>query len=129
LENARKIIEQNNMPLIESEYYYMLFRKEFKRGNLNQALEYSETALEKASRLNRLEIIWRIHYLRGKLYFLNNDLESAYKEYQEAGKLIKTLSQNIEDPELKQSYLSEKEKLDLLSDIKVLAREMMSSTR
>jgi serine/threonine protein kinase/tetratricopeptide (TPR) repeat protein len=127
LENAKKIIEQNNMPLIESEYYYMLFRKEFRQGNLNQALKYSETALEKASRLNRLEIIWRIYYLRGKLYFLNNDLESAYKEYEKAGKLIKTLSQNIDDPELKQSYLEEKEKLDLLTDIKKLAQAMMSS--
>ena len=127
LENAKKIIEQNNMPLIESEYYYMLFRKEFRQGNLNQALEYSETALEKASGLNRLEIIWRIYYLRGKLYFLKNDLESAYKEYEKAGKLIKTLSQNIDDPELKQSYLDEKEKLDLLTDIKKLAQAMMSS--
>jgi tetratricopeptide (TPR) repeat protein len=128
LENAEKIIAQNSMPLIESEYHYMLFRKEFKQGNLNQALKYSETALEKASGLNRQEVIWRIHYLRGKLYFLNNDLESAYKEYEKAGKLIKTLSQNIDDPELKQSYLDEKEKLDLLTDIKKLAQAMMSST-
>ena len=128
LENAQKIIQQNDMPLIESEYYYMLFRKEFKRGNLNQALKYSETALEKATGLNRLEIIWRIHYLRGKLYFLNNDLESAYKEYENAGNQIKNLSQNIDDPELKQSYLSDKEKLDLLTDIKKLAEVMMSST-
>lgn len=125
LENARKIIEQNDMPLIESEYYYMFFRKEFRQGNLNQALKYSETALEKASGLNRLEIIWRIYYLRGKLYFVNNDLESAYKEYEKAGKLIKTLSQNIDDPELKQSYLNEKEKLDLLTDIKKLAEAMV----
>jgi serine/threonine protein kinase/tetratricopeptide (TPR) repeat protein len=125
LENAQKIIEQNDMHLIESEYYYLLFRKEFKRGNLNQALKYSETALEKATGLNRMEIIWRTHYLRGKLYFLGNDLESAYKEYEKAGKLIKNLSQNIEDPEFKQSYLSEKEKLDLLSDIKKLAEEIV----
>ncbi|MDP3024387.1 MAG: tetratricopeptide repeat protein [candidate division Zixibacteria bacterium] len=127
LENAKKIIDQNSMPLIESEYYYMLLRKEFKQGNLNQALEYSEVALEKALRLNRLEIIWRIYFLRGKLSFLKNDLENAYKEYEKAGKLIKALSQNIDDPELKQSYLDEKEKLDLLTDIKKLAQEMTSS--
>jgi hypothetical protein len=58
---------------------------------------------------------------------LKNDLESSYKEYEKAGKLIKTLSQNIDDPELKQSYLDEKEKLDLLTDIKKLAQAMMSS--
>ncbi len=125
LENAQKIIQQNDMPLIESEYYYMLFRKEFRRGDLNLALKYSETALEKASKLKRQEITWRIHYLRGKLYFSDNDLESAYKEYEKAGKLIKDLSHNIEDPELKQSYLNEKEKLDLLDDIRKLTEEIV----
>jgi serine/threonine protein kinase len=128
LKTTGKIINQNKMPLIESDYYYLLFRMEFKGGNLSKALEHSQVALDKALKLNRLEMIWRIHYLRGKIYFSRNDLESAYKEYQETGKFIKTLSQNIEDSELKESYLSEKEKLSLLSDIKKLAQEMMSFT-
>jgi tetratricopeptide (TPR) repeat protein len=127
LEATGKIISQNRMPLIESDYQYLLFRKEFKGGNLNKALECSQVVLDKASKLNRLEMIWRIHYLRGKLHFSRNDLESDYKEYEKAGNLVKSLSQNIEDPDLKQSYLNEKEKLELLSDIKKLAQAMVGS--
>ncbi len=125
LENAKKIIEQNCFPLIEPEYYFLLLHKEFRQGKQNQAFRYSELALERASKLNKLELVWRIYFLRGKLHFLGNNLEEAYKEYEKAGKLIKNLSRNIGDPELKQSYLNEEEKLKLLSDIKKLAQMMV----
>jgi len=125
LEKAKKIMEQGSFPLDEPEYYFLLSSKEFQRRNLNQALEYSEVALNKALKLNQLELIWRIHYLTAELNFLKNDLEEAFKEYEKAGRLIQSLSQNIEDSELKQSYLNEEEKLKLLSDIKKLAQEMV----
>ncbi|MCJ7496793.1 MAG: tetratricopeptide repeat protein [candidate division Zixibacteria bacterium] len=125
LEKAKKIIDQSSFPLIEPEYYFLLFRKEIENGNLNQAHKYSEIALKKASKLSKLELVWRIHYLTGKLNFLKNDFENAYKEYEKAGKLIKSLSQNIEDPELKQSYVSEEEKLNLITDIRKLAQVMV----
>jgi serine/threonine protein kinase/tetratricopeptide (TPR) repeat protein len=125
LEKAKEIIDQSSFPLIEPEYYFLLFRKEIENGNLNQAQKYSEIALKKASKLNKIELVWRIHYLTGKLNFLKNDFENAYKEYEKAGKLIKSLSQNIEHPELKQSYVNEEEKLNLLSDIKLLAQTMV----
>jgi serine/threonine protein kinase len=125
LEKAKKIIDQSSFPLIEPEYYFLLLCKEFQQGNYNQALKYSELVLEKVLKLNKLELIWRTHYLRGKLNFLKNNLEGAFKEYEKAGKLIKDLSQNIEDPELKQSFLDEEEKIKLLSDIKMLAQTMV----
>jgi serine/threonine protein kinase/Tfp pilus assembly protein PilF len=125
LENAKKIIEQSCFPLIEPEYYFLLFHKEFRQGNPSQAFRYSELVLEKASKLNKLELVWRIYFLRGKLHFSGNNPEEAYKEYEKAGKLIKSLSQNMEDPEFKQSYLNEGEKLKLLSDIKNLALMMV----
>jgi tetratricopeptide (TPR) repeat protein len=125
LEKAKKIIDQSSFPLIEPEYYFLLFRKEIENGNLNQAHKYSEIALKKASKLSKFELVWRIHYLTGKLNFLKNDFENAYKEYEKAGKLIKSLSQNIEDPELKQSYVSEEEKLNLITDIRKLAQVMV----
>jgi len=125
LEKAKKIIDQSSFPLIEPEYYFLLLCKEFQQGNYNQALKYSELVLEKVLKLNKLELIWRTHYLRGKLNFLKNNLEGAFNEYEKAGKLIKDLSQNIEDPELKQSFLDEEEKIKLLSDIKMLAQTMV----
>ncbi len=125
LGKAKKIIDQSSFPQIEPEYYFLLFRKEIENENLDQAQRYSETALNKASKLNKLEIVWRIHYLRGKISFTRNDMENAYKEYEMAGRLIKNLSQNIEDPELKQSYLNEEEKLNLIIDIRKLAQVMV----
>ena len=125
LEKAKKIIDQSSFPLIEPEYYFLLFRKEIENENFDQAQRYSETALNKASKLNKLELVWRIHYLRGKISFTKNDMENAYKEYEMAGKLIKDLSQNIEDPDLKQSYLNEEEKLNLIIDIRKLTQVMV----
>jgi serine/threonine protein kinase/tetratricopeptide (TPR) repeat protein len=125
LEKAKKIIDQSSFPLIEPEYYFLLFRKEIGNKNLDQAQKYSEIALSKASKLNKLELVWRIHYLRGKISFTQNDMENAFKEYEIAGRLIRDLSRNIEDPELKQSYLNEEEKLNLIADIKKLAQVMV----
>jgi len=125
LDKAKMIIDQGCFPLFEPEYYFLLSYKEFHTGNLSQALKYSESSLNKASKLNQLELIWRAHYLKGKINFSKDNLEEAFREFEKAGKIIKILSQNIEDSESKRSYLTDKEKQKLLSDLKHLTRLMV----
>ena len=113
--------------LLEPKFYMTSGRAEWLSGNLNQAQRNFQVALHKAEKLNKLELLWQIHHLLGKLSFLRHDFEKAYNELQKAGKIVKALSENIKEEELKRNYLKDQRKKELLSDLKNAAKVMVGN--
>jgi len=109
---------------LEPKFYINSGRVEWLNGNLNQAQRNFEIALIKAEKLNKTELLWQIHHFLGKLSYLKHDFEKAYNELQKAGKIVKALSENIKEEELKRNYLKDQRKKELLSDLKNAAKVM-----
>ena len=113
--------------LLEPKFYMTSGKAEWLSGNLNQAQRNFQVALHKAEKLNKLELLWQIHHLLGKLSFSRHDFEKAYNELQKAGKIVKALSENIKEEELKRNYLKDQRKKELLSDLKNAAKVMVGN--
>jgi serine/threonine protein kinase/tetratricopeptide (TPR) repeat protein len=115
--------------LLQPAFYLISGRIESTSGNLQRAQKEFETGLKIAQKLNNLEILWRIHHQLGKLFLSSHDVERAYQELENAGRVLKRLTENIKDEELKQSYLRNQEKGELLSDLKQVAKELIGETK
>jgi serine/threonine protein kinase len=113
----------------EPRFYMNSGRVEWLGGDLSQAHRDFEIALQKAEESNRPELLWQIHHLLGKLSFSIHELEKAYNELQKAGRILKRVSENIEDDELKKNYLRDQEKEGLLSDLKEVAKDLMGESK
>ena len=109
-------------------FYLISGRIEQKSGNLKSAQKEFETALRLAEKLNNPEILWRIHRHLGKLFLSTRDIERAYQELKNAGKILRRLSGSIKDEKLRQSYLKDPTKKELLSDLKEVAKELIGET-
>lgn len=96
---------------------------------MESAQEDFETALESAKKLGHQETLWQIHHHLGKLLLSQRDVERGYQHLRSAGAALKRLSQNIKDQTMKQSYLNDPRKRDLLLDLQEAARELVGETR
>jgi DNA-binding transcriptional regulator YhcF (GntR family) len=96
---------------------------------LKSAEEDFETALRLAEKLENPELIWRSRHQLGKLFLSLHHIERAYQELEKAGKILKRVSENIKDDELKQNYLKDQEKKELLSDLKEVAKDLIGETK
>jgi serine/threonine protein kinase/tetratricopeptide (TPR) repeat protein len=112
---------------VEPKFYINSGRAVWLKGNLSEAQRNFQIALHKAEKLNKPELLWQIHHLLGKLFFSGHEFEKAYNELQKAGKIVKNLSENIKDEELKKSYLKDQRKKELLSDLKNAAKVLVGN--
>jgi predicted ATPase len=115
--------------LFQPEFYLISGKKEWMNGNLKSAKENSEIALQLAEKLKNPELIWRIHHHLGKLFLSSHDVERAYQQLKYAGKILKRVTENIKGEELKQNYLKDQEKKELLSDLKEVAKDLIGETK
>ena len=114
--------------LYQPVFYLISGRAEWMNGNLKSAEKDLETALKLAEKLNNPEMMWRIHHHLGKLFLFSHNIERAYHELKSAGDILKRLSESIKDEELKQNYVKEQKKKELLSDLKEVAKELIGET-
>jgi serine/threonine protein kinase/tetratricopeptide (TPR) repeat protein len=130
-EKAKEILEKvknsglERYVLFQPTYYFISGKLEYSSGNLNVARKDFENALQLAEKLNHLEIMWRIHHQLGKLYLSVHDHEKAYRELEKGTRILKKIMENIEDKELKQYYMKDEEKRELLSDLKQVAAKLI----
>lgn len=96
-------------------------------GNLKGAQKDLETAISLAEKLKNPEMMWRIHHHLGELFLILHDVERAYKELESAGRILKRLTENIENEGLRQNYLKEREKEELLADLKEVAKSLIGN--
>ena len=115
--------------LFQPAFYLISGRIEWTNGNLKLAQKDFETALRLAEKLNHPETLWRIHHHLGKLFLSTRDIERAYPELKNAGRVLKRLNENIEDKELKRNYLKDPKKKELLYDLKEVAKELIGETK
>jgi serine/threonine protein kinase/tetratricopeptide (TPR) repeat protein len=115
--------------LFQPEFYLISGKAEWISGNLKAAEKDFETALGLSEKLNQPEIMWRIHHQLGKVFLSRHNIEGAYHELENAGRILKKLSENIKDKELKQNYLKDREKEELLSDLKEVAKDLIGETQ
>jgi len=115
--------------VFQPEFYMISGKKEWISGNLKSAQNDFETALELAEKLNNPEMMWRNQHHLGKLFLSCHDIERAYQHLESAGRILKRLSGNIENEELKQNYLKDQEKKELLSNLKHAAKEIIGEAK
>jgi serine/threonine protein kinase/tetratricopeptide (TPR) repeat protein len=115
--------------LFQPEFYLISGKTEWMSGNLKSAQKDFETALGLSEKLNQTETIWRIHHYLGKLFLSSHDVERSYQQLNSAGKILKRLSEGIKDEELKQNYLNDPKKKELLSDLKEVAKDLIGEAK
>jgi len=114
--------------LFQPEFYLISGTTELKRGNLKKAQKDLESAVKLGEKLNRPEILWQIHHHLGKLFLSSHNVERAYQQFENAGRILKRLSESIKDEELRRTYLEDPRKEKLLSDLKEVAKELIGET-
>jgi len=115
--------------LFQPPFYLISGRLEWTCGNLKSAQKNLETALRLAEKLNNPEMMWQIHHHLGKLFLSSHNIERAYHELENAGRILKKLSERIKDEEMKQNYLKDLRKKELLSDLREVAKELVGDTK
>ncbi len=110
--------------LYQPAFYLISGRAKWMRGDLKSAQKDFETALNLAEKQNSSERIWQIHHYLGKLFLSLRDLERAYQELKNAGKILKELSEKIKDEDLKRNYLKDPRKKEFLSDLEEVAKKL-----
>lgn len=115
--------------LFQPTYYFISGKLECSSDNLKSASKDFENALQLAEKLNHLETIWRIHHQLGKLFLSSHEIVKAYHELQIGGRILKRLADSIKDEELKQNYSNDREKKELLADLKRTAKELIGETK
>lgn len=111
--------------LFQPEFHLISGKKEWISGDLSLAKENFETALQLAEKLQNPELLWRIHHRLGKLFLSSHNIERAYHDLKNAGDILRELSEGIKDEKLKQNYLKDREKKELLSDLKETAKKLI----
>ncbi len=122
LKLAKKLFDENQSQVYQPELYLNLARLNWTRNEIKSAEKLFLTALDKALDLNRWEIVWKTYHFLGKLYLASYEIEKAYKELENAGMVLRKISLEIKDTELKQSYLDDEKKKELLSDIRKITQ-------
>ena len=135
IEKSKECLEQvrnsgiERYTLYRPAFYLISGKFDLLNGNSVSAQKDLETASELAEKVNNMEIIWRIHHQLGKLFLSAHDFERAYQELENAGRILKKLSENIRDEDSRRSYLKDPEITKLLSDLKETARELIGETK
>ena len=128
LEQTKKLLEGSEDKPYLSDFYFNLAKtkwletKSYGSCEKKGAFEFLSLALEEAKKLNRTELLWKIHHTSGKWYMELSELEKGYKELEKAKEILKKLSDNIRDSDLKESYLKDEDKKALFQDIKEITQ-------
>lgn len=115
--------------LYKTTFHLILGRTEWISGDMKSAQKDFESALKLAEKLNNPEMTWRIHHHLGRLFLSTHNIEKAYQELENAARILKKLSENMTDEELKQNYIRDPHKKELLSDLKRVAKELVGEAK
>ena len=74
-------------------------------------------------------MMWQIHHHLGKHFLSSHNIEKAYHELENAGRILKKLSERIKDEEMRQNYLKDLRKKELLSDLREVVKELVGDTK
>ncbi|MGB8658465.1 MAG: tetratricopeptide repeat protein [Candidatus Zixiibacteriota bacterium] len=135
IEKSREFLDQAKNSgqaqyvLLQPTFYLISGRIEWKSGNFKAAQKDFENALGLAEKTRNMEMTWRIHHHLGKLFLSSHNVEKAYPEFENACGILRTLSNNIENEELKSNYLKDQKKQELLSDLRQAAKELIGEIK
>lgn len=102
----------------------ILLKGELLEEEGRSGLVYLQWALELANRINIKETIWPIHGALAQHAARSHRLAEALEHYQRVLAIFKQSCRNINQPELKNCYLFEPRRRQLLRDIKKLRQEV-----
>jgi len=78
--------------------------------------------LKKAENTEKTELVWRICHLLAKFNLSLKNIEKSYLYFDRARETLSRIASDIEEESLRQSYLDDGEKRELLSDMKILVK-------
>ena len=108
--------------LYEPEYHLFSGKREWEKGHISKSLEHLETALDRAEKMGKPELLWRIYHLLGKFNLALNNVEKSYFFFDKARENLVWLASNIKDVSLRESYLEDEDKEGLLDDMRLLEK-------
>jgi serine/threonine protein kinase/tetratricopeptide (TPR) repeat protein len=127
--NRLKDMGLNRYTLLQPKFQLIYGRTEWVRGDFISAQKHFERALDLAKKLNHGETLWQVHHTLGKLHLHKHHIEKAYGEFQKAALVLKRLSQSIEDEGNRRDYLNDSQKIELLSNLREVAKELTGATQ
>lgn len=89
----------------------------FKSRRFSRAESYLKQTLELSERCNTADLIWRVHYLLGKIYANNKQRTKAKNEYRKAKKIVDGIASKL-SMQLKKTYLNKTEIRQFYKDLK-----------
>lgn len=128
LNKARRLMDENQSKILEPDLYFKLGKLNWKKDNKKAAERLFALAAHKASSLNRPEMVWRNNHLLAKLYLESYEIEKAYRELQKAGMVLRKISDQIKDSDLRDSYVNHEEKKELLADVRKVTQVLAGKT-
>ena len=128
LSKARKILDEHQSPVWQPELDFNMGKLNWIRNEKKSAEKLFLIALDEAVSLNRPEMVWKIHHILGKLYLDSYQIEKAYRELEKAGMVLRKITDEIKDSDLKKSYLNDDKKNELLSDVRKITQILAGKT-
>ncbi|HEX9917351.1 MAG TPA: tetratricopeptide repeat protein [candidate division Zixibacteria bacterium] len=122
LKELRKLMKKREEQLYEPEYHLFSGKREWEKGHISKSLEHLETALDRAEKMGKPELLWRIHHLLGKFNLALNNVEKSYFFFDKAREKLVWLASHIKDVSLRESYLEDEDKEGLLDDMRLLEK-------
>jgi len=128
LNKARRLLDENQSKVLEPELYFELGKLNWKKESTKAAERLFALAREKALSLDKPEMVWRNSHLLAKLYLESYQIEKAYRELEQAGAVLKKISDRIKDSGLRKSYLNDQQKKELLADVRKVSQVLAGKT-
>jgi predicted ATPase len=122
LEEIRNLMRRKEEQLYEPEYHLFSGKREWEKGNITKSLEHLQTALEKAEKIGKPELVWRIYHFLGKYNLSLNNIEKSYIFFGQTKDALVRLVDNIENTTFREGYLGDEDKGKLLADMRLMAK-------
>lgn len=122
LKEVRKLMKKKEEQLYEPEYHLFSGKREWEKGHISKSLEHLQAALDKAEKIGKTELLWRIYHLLGKFNLALNNVEKSYFFFDQARDKLVWLANNIGDLSFRESYLGDEDKEGLLDDMRLLEK-------
>jgi serine/threonine protein kinase/tetratricopeptide (TPR) repeat protein len=127
LNQAQQQLLQAPVLPYEVEFYFLKGKAHYFQSEYEDSSDCLRLAEKKVRHLEKPELKWRIYHYLGKVFQRQLKPEEAYNKFMQAKKILQNLAQQFSHPEIKQNYLGDKEKTELLNDIKELASCLVKS--
>ena len=121
LEKLNRLADVDQHTVFRSFLYFYLGVSSVHDRLYGEAMTHFHQAEVMATAFEQRELLWRVYFHIGKVCIARLEYEDAFLKLKKAGTILRGIAGNIADKELVKSYMSGREKLELLDSVRQLA--------